>query len=85
METTRKRRDGGGDVDPANPWDRDSYRQAEETVALMRIPQFVHADNPHERLFVAGPDGVAVMYYLIDSHAPTRWQGAAQAFEPVPF
>jgi hypothetical protein len=57
MDTTPQRRDGGGEVDPASLWDIDSYQQAEDTVALMHIPQFVHADNPHERLFVAGLDG----------------------------
>jgi hypothetical protein len=56
MGSTHKGPDGV-DTYPADDWDIDSYRRAEEMVAQMRIPQFLREDNPHDRLFVAALDG----------------------------
>ena len=56
MGTTDKRPDGV-DTHPADRHDLDSYQQAEASLEKMRIPLLLHADNPHERLYVAALDG----------------------------
>ena len=53
----RPRRDGGVEVLPANADDLNSYREAQRQLGQMRAPVMVHADNKHERLFVAVLDG----------------------------
>jgi len=49
---------GGVDTYPADQHDLDTYQQAEENLDRMRIPVLLHADNPHERLYLATPDSV---------------------------
>jgi len=42
---------------PANAHDLQSYKDAQNALAQHRVPVLLHADNPHERLFVASFDG----------------------------
>src|SRR3546814_9656286 len=50
-------RPDGVDVDPADRHDQDSYPKAEQALTRQRVPILIHADNPHERLFIAALDG----------------------------
>lgn len=42
---------------PADAHDMATYGVAQAAMAKMQVPVFQHANNPHERLFVAGFDG----------------------------
>jgi len=42
---------------PADAHDLQSYKDAQVVLAQHRVPMLVHANNPHERLFVASFDG----------------------------
>ncbi|HEY0505181.1 MAG TPA: DUF2235 domain-containing protein [Lysobacter sp.] len=68
----------GEDTYPADAWDIDSYRRAEEEMAQMRIPQFLREANPHDRLFITGLDGTGNSKY---KESPERWSVVAKANE----
>ena len=48
---------GGVETYPADAHDLESYRLAEADLAKLRSPVLLHADSPHERLYIAALDG----------------------------
>src|SRR3546814_2126164 len=50
-------RPDGVDVYPGDQHDFDSYPQGNQALSRMQSPVYVHADNPHERLYIAALDG----------------------------
>src|SRR3546814_21027492 len=46
-------RPDGVDVYPGDQHDFDSYAQGNQALSRMQSPVYVHADNPHERLYIA--------------------------------
>jgi hypothetical protein len=79
MGTTDKR-PGGVDTYPADQHDLDTYRQAETNLDSMRIPVLLHADNPHERLYLAALDGTGNS--KIDDKLE-NWSTVAKIYEQV--
>lgn len=53
----------GVEADLANEDQLQSYSRAEADLAQLRIPVLLHADNPHERLYVAAQDGTGDSLY----------------------
>src|SRR3546814_5434715 len=49
-------RPDGVDVYPGDQHDFDSYPQGNQALSRMQSPVYVHADNPHERLYIAALD-----------------------------
>ncbi len=70
------------DVDtyPADAHDLESYRQAERDISRMQFPVLVHADNPHERLYVAALDGTNNSMH---KDAPENWSVVAKAYNQI--
>src|SRR3546814_9025063 len=63
------------DVDPADRHDQDSYPKAEQALTRQRVPILIHADNPHERLFIAALDGTG---NSMSKDAPENWSAVAR-------
>ncbi|HVK93819.1 MAG TPA: DUF2235 domain-containing protein [Noviherbaspirillum sp.] len=74
MGTTDKRPEGV-ETYPADQHDLDSYRQAQTSLDEMRIPVLLHADNKHERLFVAALDGTGNSMF---DDKPENWSVVAK-------
>src|SRR3546814_677174 len=68
-------RPDGVDVDPADRHDQDSYPKAEQALTRQRVPILIHADNPHERLFIAALDGTG---NSMSKDAPENWSAVAR-------
>lgn len=79
MGTTDKRPDGV-DTYPADQHDLDSYQQAEASLDRMRIPLLLHADNPHERLYVAALDGTGNSMF---DDKPENWSVVAKIHNQI--
>src|SRR3546814_12432273 len=69
-------RPDGVDVDPADRHDQDSYPKAEQALTRQRVPILIHADNPHERLFIEALDGTGNSMYM---DAPENWSELGRA------
>ncbi len=78
--STNGSRDGGVDAIPANQRDRDSYEQAGNALAEMRVPILVDSNNPHERLFVAGLDGTGNS--MINDERE-NWSAVAKIYDQI--
>lgn len=79
MGTTNKHPDGV-ETYPADAQDLESYRRAEADLARLRIPTLLHADNSHERLFIAGLDGTGNSMFDDD---PKNWSVVAKIHQQV--
>lgn len=79
MGTTDKHPDGV-ETYPADQHDLDSYRQAAADLAKLRIPTLLHADNPHERLYVAALDGTGNSIFDDD---PKVWSVVARMDQQI--
>ncbi|HEY9130129.1 MAG TPA: DUF2235 domain-containing protein, partial [Dyella sp.] len=55
--------------DPATPTQLAEFNQASETLSRFRVPILVHANQPHERLFVALFDGTGNNKFTDPAHA----------------
>lgn len=53
---------------PADTRQMQTYRDATEALAQLQAPVLIHADNPHERLFVASFDGTGNSKYKDPEH-----------------
>src|SRR3546814_19812695 len=73
-------RPDGVDVDPADRHDQDSYPKAEQALTRQRVPILIHADNPHERLFIAALDGTG---HSMSKDAPENWSAVARIAKPI--
>ncbi|HEY0504729.1 MAG TPA: DUF2235 domain-containing protein [Lysobacter sp.] len=71
---------GGIDTYPADAHDLDSYRTAEG--APIQLSLLVHADNPHERLYVATLDGTGNNKF---KDSPENWSVVARTYEQITF
>lgn len=69
-----------GDAYPADAQDLESYRQAEALLDELRTPVLLHADDPHERLYIASLDGTGNS--LFDDE-PENWSVAAKVYLQV--
>jgi hypothetical protein len=79
MGTNDKRPDGV-DTYPADQHDLDGYRQAEMDLERMRIPVLLHADNPHERLYIAALDGTGNSLF---DDKQENWSAVAKIYDQV--
>src|SRR3546814_256576 len=68
------------DVDPADRHDQDSYPKAEQALTRQRVPILIHADNPHERLFIAALDGTG---NSMSKDAPENWSAVARIAKQI--
>src|SRR3546814_12146273 len=73
-------RPDGVDVDPADRHDQDSYPKAEQALTRQRVPILIHADNPHERLFIAALDGTGNSK---SKDAPENWSAVARIAKQI--
>lgn len=71
---------GGVDTYPADEHDLETYRQAQAAIGQMQWPVLVHADNPHERLYVAALDGTGNNMH---KDAPENWSVVAKVHKQV--
>lgn len=62
MGSTSRKPDGV-DTYPIDKDGLDSYSQAEQQLAQLRVPVLLHAGNPHERLYFAAQDGTGNSLY----------------------
>lgn len=79
MGTTDKRPDGV-DTYPADQHDLDSYQQAQTNLDTMRIPVLLHADKPHEHLYIAALDGTGNSMF---DDSPENWSAVARIYTQV--
>src|SRR3546814_10729195 len=68
-------RPDGVDVYPGDQHDFDSYPQGNQALSRMQSPVYVHADNPHERLYIAALDGTG---NSMSQDAPENWRVVAK-------
>src|SRR3546814_6225657 len=73
-------RPDGVDVYPGDQHDFDSYPQGNQALSRMQSPVYVHADNPHERLYIAALDGTG---NSMSKDAPENWSVVAKIYEQV--
>ncbi len=71
---------GGVDTYPADLHDMDTYRQAEADLDRMRIPVLLHANSPHERLYLAALDGTGNSLF---DDKPENRSAVARIYEQV--
>ena len=71
---------GGDETYPADTHDLESYRLAEADMAKMRIPVLLHADSPHERLYIAALDGTGNS--MIDDDRK-HWSSVAEIYDQI--
>ena len=71
---------GGVDTYPADQHDLDTYQQAEANLDKMRIPVLLHADNPHERLYIAALDGTGNSQF---DDKPENWSVVAKIHDQI--
>lgn len=69
-----------GDAYPADAQDLESYRQAEVLLDQLRTPVLLHANNPHERLYIAALDGTGNSLY---DDRPENWSAVAKIFQQI--
>lgn len=79
MATKDKQLDGV-DTYPADQHDLEGYRQAELDLERMRIPLLLHADNSHERLYIAALDGTGNSLF---DDKPENWSAVARIYDQV--
>src|SRR3546814_18630359 len=65
---------------PADRHDQDSYPKAEQALTRQRVPILIHADNPHERLFIAALDGTG---NSMSKDAPENWSAVARIAKQI--
>ncbi|NUO77488.1 MAG: hypothetical protein HOQ32_15925 [Lysobacter sp.] len=69
MSDDKPRKSEGVEVNAANAHDLNSYRAAQQQLSQLQAPVLVHANNPHERLYVAVHDGTGNnMFKDSDAH-----------------
>lgn len=73
-------RPDGVDTYPADRHDLESYAQAERALTQMQVPVLLHADNPHERLYIAALDGTGNSMF---KDAPENWSAVAKTIKQV--
>lgn len=71
---------GGVDAYPADEHDLQTYRDAEEAIAKMQWPVLVHADKPHERLYIAALDGTG---NNMRKESPEYWSVVAKIHDQI--
>jgi hypothetical protein len=71
---------GGVETYPADTHDLESYRLAEADLAKLRIPVLLHADNAHERLYIAALDGTGNS--MIDDDRK-HWSSVAEIYDQI--
>jgi len=71
---------GGVETYPADAHDLESYRQAEADLAKLRVPVLRHADNPHERLYIAALDGTGNSMINDDRK---HWSSVAEIYDQI--
>src|SRR3546814_14986960 len=54
--------------------------KAEQAVTRQRVPILIHADNPHERLFIAALDGTG---NSMSKDAPENWSAVARIAKQI--
>ncbi len=70
----------GVDVDRADPHDLESYQQAESALEKLQTPVLIHADDPHQRLYISGLDGTGNSMF---KDAPENWSVVAKIYSQV--
>ncbi len=70
----------GVDIDRADQHDLESYQQAEVALTRLQTPILIHADAPHERLYIAGLDGTGNSMF---KDAPENWSVVAKIYSQV--
>jgi hypothetical protein len=78
--TGNERKLDGVDTYRATEHDLDTYRQAVASLERMSIPVFIHADNPHERLYIAALDGTGNSMF---DDKPENWSAVARIFNQI--
>lgn len=73
-------RPDGVDTYPGDRHDLDSYPQGTLMLSRQQSPILVHADNPHERLYVAALDGTGNSMF---DDAPENWSVVARIYEQI--
>src|SRR3546814_3281643 len=74
-------RPDGVDVYPGDQHDFDSYPQGNQALSRMQSPVYVHADNPHERLYIAAMDGTG---NSMSKDAPENWSRSEEHTSELP-
>lgn len=77
---SRNKKPDGVDTYPETAEQAATYERAEAELAQLWIPVLLHADNPHERLYIAAQDGTGNSLY---KDAPERRSIVAQVHEQV--
>src|SRR3546814_4519200 len=73
-------RPDGVDTYAGDRHDLDSYSQGARMLSQLQSPILVHANNPHERLYVAALDGTSNCMF---DDAPENWSAVARIYEQV--
>lgn len=71
---------GGVNTYSADEHDLTTYRDAEDTIARMQWPVMVHAENSHERLYVAALDGTGNNMH---KESPEHWSVVAKVYDQI--